>query len=301
MNLRHKRKSGKVEAPDTNDEYFFYQTLIGTFPFDGTVSGEFRDRISAYIVKAVREAKVHTAWLKPDEEYESGFLEFIDGVLDPAGDNPFLRDFVPFQKTVAHYGIFNALTQTTLKLTCPGIPDFYQGTELWDLSLVDPDNRRRVDYESRRNILQEIRQKTRDRATLIRELLLHRDDGRIKLFLIQNLLALRQRATEIFERGEYVPVTVAGAQRNNVVAFARRLGPRYVIVVTPRNLVAVVRDDQLPTGSSVWRSADLRVPPDLRGAWKNVLTGALEDVGETLSVARAFKSFPVAVFENGVL
>jgi (1->4)-alpha-D-glucan 1-alpha-D-glucosylmutase len=301
MNLRHKRKSGRVEAPDTNDEYFFYQTLIGTFPFDGIPSQEYRDRIRAYIVKAVREAKVHTAWLKPDEEYESGFLEFIDGVLDPAEDNPFLRDFVPFQNTIAHYGIFNSLTQTTLKLTCPGIPDFYQGTELWDLSLVDPDNRRRVDYELRRNMLQEIRQKTQDRPTLIRELLLHRDDGRIKLFLIQNLLALRQRATEVFERGEYVPLTVGGAQRNNVVAFARRLGPQYVIVVTPRNLVGVVRDDQIPTGSSVWRSADLRVPPDLRAAWRNVLTGALEEVGETLSVARAFESFPVAVFENRVL
>jgi len=298
MNMRHRRLSEKLAAPDANDEYFFYQTLVGTFPFDGRASEEFRDRIKAYIVKAVREAKVHTAWLKPDEQYESGFLAFIDRVLEPAEENHFLRDFIPFQQTIAHYGVFNSLTQTTLKLTCPGIPDFYQGTELWDLSLVDPDNRRPVDYELRRNLLQEIRHKSQDLPSLITELLHHRKDGRVKLFLIQTLLALRHRTREVFDQGEYLPLTVSGTQRNHLTSFARRRGNRFVVVMTPRNLVPLIRDDQLPLGPSAWKSAYLVVPSDLRGTWKNVFTGVTEDPGEQFPVAKALESFPVAVFQG---
>jgi len=301
MNSRHRRSSDRVEAPDANDEYFFYQTLVGTFPFDGIPSEEFKSRIREYIIKAVREAKVHTAWLKPDEEYESGFLAFIDGVLDPAENSHFLRDFVPFHRTIAHYGIFNALTQTTLKLTCPGIPDFYQGTEMWDLNLVDPDNRRPVDYLLRNKLLQEIKHKSQDLPTLIRELLHHREDGRIKLFLIQALLGLRRQERDIFDRGDYVPLTVRGSQRHHLISFARRLGQRFVIVIAPRNLVPLIRDDQFPTGPSVWRSADVEVPSDLRGVWTNVLTRATEEAGESFPAAKALESFPVGVFDGGLL
>src|SRR5918999_744022 len=142
LNASKKSKLKGIEAPDGNDEYFLYQTLIGAFPFDAALESEFLERIKAYIVKAVREAKVYTEWLKPDLAYEDAFVAFIEKILKPSETNGFLADFSAFAKKVAHYGIVNSLSQTLIKIASPGVPDFYRGAELWDLSFVDPDNRR---------------------------------------------------------------------------------------------------------------------------------------------------------------
>ncbi|MEO0756805.1 MAG: malto-oligosyltrehalose synthase [Cyanobacteria bacterium J06648_16] len=157
LNGSHKRVVNDQVVPDTNDEYFLYQTLVGAMPFDTDDLSEFRDRITAYVVKAVREAKVHTAWLRPDTDYEDGFVAFAQALLSDSKDNRFLESFKTFQQQVADYGIYNALSQTLVKLASPGVPDIYQGNEMWDFSLVDPDNRRPVDYGYRHHMLSEIK------------------------------------------------------------------------------------------------------------------------------------------------
>lgn len=142
-----------MPVPDRNDEYHLYQTLIGTYPFHNWEYDDYIKRIKEYTIKAIREAKVYTAWLKPDTDYEESVISFIDRIMSPSEENDFLKEFLNFQKRIAFYGIFNSLSQTLIKVTSPGVPDFYQGTELWDLNLVDPDNRRPVDFEKRMAIL----------------------------------------------------------------------------------------------------------------------------------------------------
>jgi (1->4)-alpha-D-glucan 1-alpha-D-glucosylmutase len=156
MNKAKKPMVGNINVPDRNDEYFLYQTLIGAFPFDESEKADFTRRLKAYIIKAIREAKVHTAWIEPDTEYENAFASFIEEILVPSEQNPFLKEFLLFHRKVAFYGIFNSLSQTLIKITSPGVPDFYQGTELWDFNFVDPDNRRPVDFEKRKELLKEV-------------------------------------------------------------------------------------------------------------------------------------------------
>lgn len=178
LNSPHKINTAKKEIPSANDEYFFYQSLIGTYPFDETENAQFIERIKDYMLKSVREAKVQTAWLRPDTAYEEGFMAFVEKVLEPSESNQFLTEFLPFQKQIAGYGIFNSLSQTLLKYTAPGVPDTYQGTELWDLSMVDPDNRRPVDYQQRSDFLKDIKAKSQaDKAKLIDELLTNKENG----------------------------------------------------------------------------------------------------------------------------
>lgn len=157
LNRSKKRILNGKPIPDRNDEYFLYQALIGAWPFGEREQAAFVERMKRYLIKAVREAKVHTAWLKPDTNYEAARLAFLDALLQPAEQNQFLKEFLPFQRKVAFYGIFNSLAQTLLKIMAPGVPDFYQGAELWDLSLVDPDNRRPVDFGERNRFLAEIK------------------------------------------------------------------------------------------------------------------------------------------------
>ncbi|MEM4658176.1 MAG: hypothetical protein QXX77_07130 [Candidatus Methanosuratincola sp.] len=192
VNEPMKRVLNGKPAPDRNDEYFLYQTLIGAYSVSREELGDFADRIERYMIKAAREAKVNTSWHSPDGEYKKALPSFVDGILGTSSDGDFLREFLPFQRLVAHCGILNSLSQTILKITSPGVPDFYQGSELWDLNLVDPDNRRPVDYKRRKRLLAWIRKKEReDLHTLIRSLLEHGEDGRIKLFLIYRTLKCR--------------------------------------------------------------------------------------------------------------
>ncbi len=296
INRRKKKRVNGRSVPDRNDEYFLYQTLIGAFPFDGGDYHQFIERMKQYVIKAVREAKVHTAWLKPDTEYEHAFISFVEDILSPSEGNPFLKAFFPFQKKVSHYGIFNSLSQTLIKLTSPGVSEFYQGTELWDLSLVDPDNRRPVDFGKRRTYLQEIRERARlDILSLINELLRTREDGRIKLFLIYRGLKVRNEYAEVFQGGAYIPLEVGGKLKDHIIAFARNHGRKWAITVVPRFLTTLIGDGEYPFGQNVWDDTHIPLPQGISGQWENGITDQLLKGESKLPIGEVLGHFPVAL------
>lgn len=299
INRKKKKRAKGLRVPDRNDEYFLYQTLIGGFPFHEKDYPRFIERIEAYVIKAVREAKVHTAWLKPDAEYEDAFVSFVEEILDPSERNPFLKEFLPFQKKVSHFGIFNSLSQTLIKITSPGVPDFYQGTELWDLSLVDPDNRRPVNFEKRKTYLRKIREKDdSDVLNLIDELLRAKEDGRVKLFLIYRTLKAREENSLVFQKGAYIPVEVAGRFKDHIVAFARNLGRNWAVTVGPRFLTSLINEGEYPLGREVWYDTRILLPEDIPHTWKNVITDQIVKSNDKLMIGKILKHFPVALLVN---
>ncbi|MGH8799019.1 MAG: malto-oligosyltrehalose synthase, partial [Casimicrobiaceae bacterium] len=307
LNKRHETRSAEGQLPDRNDQYLLYQTLVGIWPSpapDAEGLDALRARIQAYMRKAVREAKVHSSWANPDEDYERALAAFIDGVLARLDTNPFLQEFLPLQAVVARCGLYNGLTQTLLKLASPGIPDIYQGNELWDLSLVDPDNRRAVDYDRRRAMLEALKRSFGPgdpHAAQARALLESIDDGRLKMYLVWRALAVRARHPALFERGRYVALAVAGAHAAHVCAFARVHGSVAVLTVVPRLLLDLSeRGTREPVGLAVW--GDTRVLlPALPGSYRDVLTGALRSSAAPnshLALADLFDTLPVALLES---
>lgn len=297
INRKKRRRAVGVSVPDRNDEYFLYQTLLGSFPFGGDGGlPEYRERIKAYMIKAVREAKIHTAWLRPDREYEEGFMQFIEGLLS-SPENGFLKEFLPLQGKVAWYGMINSLSQLLLKAASPGVPDFYQGSELWDLSLVDPDNRRPVDFGKRKALLGEVRARAaEDRDAFIKEMLATPEDGRIKLFMTHAALNERRSHHELFRNGSYEPVEVEGRLRRHLVAFARVLGEKAAIVLAPRLMAQVVPEREWPIGMEVWEGTFLRLPEGLKdSSWRDAFTGRLLKLEGLQDAGAALDSFPAAL------
>ncbi len=295
VNREKKEIHGGLEIPDANDEYLLYQTLVGTFPFGEEHGGEFVERIRQYIIKAVREAKVHTAWLKPDQRYEDGFLRFIDQILPDDGTTVFQQDFIVFQKKVAFYGMLNGLSQTLLKASCPGVPDYYQGTELWDLSLVDPDNRRPVDFALRRTCLDEIRSAmAHDRGEMAARLLHNYADGMIKLFVIAVVLEVRNKHRTVFDAGEYIPLAIRGIHRNHLIAFARHAGDSWIIAVAPRRYVSLVPPDVAPVGD-IWNDTSIELPAEAPSHWKEEFSGKDFLSGPSLKVADICWRLPICL------
>lgn len=296
--FKHRRNSQFV--PDRNDEYFLYQTLVGAWPFEDGDAAAFRKRMDEYLVKAVREAKVHTVWLKPDREYEEGFLDYLSKLLDPRPNNPFLTSFLPFQRKVAFYGMFNGLSQALLKITSPGIPDFYQGDELWDLNLVDPDNRRPVDYSVRKRMLEEIREREgRDLPGLLRDMLDHPQDGRCKLFLIYRALKTRATLPSVFQYGEYLALGAEGPRKDSVLAFARTFGKNWCVSVMPRFLTGFVPQGRMPLGREIWGDTRLKVPGDAPVRWVDAISGEeLQVEAGGLAVGDILARFPAAMLEG---
>jgi (1->4)-alpha-D-glucan 1-alpha-D-glucosylmutase len=233
-NRRWKRTINDAEAPDANEEYLLYQTLLGTWPMqaDGepetAAMPDYVERIRAYMAKALHEAKINTSWIQPNEEWDAAMHDFVTKILDPSARNKFLPVFFPIAREIARLGAVNSLTQTLLKLTSPGVPDIYQGNEIWDYSLVDPDNRRPVDYTRRREMLESLA--TADPQHLMRTW----PDGRIKLFLTQRVLQFRRDHVELFNTGEYLPLTPIGTFAECCVSFARRLADQWIVVIAPR-------------------------------------------------------------------
>ncbi|CAH2598698.1 Malto-oligosyltrehalose synthase [Rhodovastum atsumiense] len=250
--LRARR--GDVEGtapPDRNDEYLFYQLLLGAWPaeltgvggLDAGQVGAFVGRMEGAIIKSLREAKLHSTWAAPDAAYEEAMLGFVRDALDVSASDAFLGAFLPFQERVARLGVHNSLVQTVLKLTVPGMPDIYQGAEVWDLSLVDPDNRRPVDYERRMWLLDEVTVALeRDRRAALREMLAEWRDGRIKLGVTSLLLAYRRAHPGLFAEGAYEPLVAVGARAEQVCAFARRHGEDAAVVVAARFPVRLAAD-----------------------------------------------------------
>ncbi|MEM9804123.1 MAG: malto-oligosyltrehalose synthase [Cyanobacteria bacterium P01_D01_bin.56] len=291
LNGSHKRVVNDQVVPDANDEYFLYQTLVGVMPFDTSDLGQVTERVTDYVVKAVREAKVHTAWLRPDTDYEQGFVEFTKALL--TGENAFLEDLREFQATVADYGIYNALSQVLLKMMSPGVPDIYQGNEMWDFSLVDPDNRRPVDYGYRRHMLNEIKRDWENApADLLPNLLEHRQDGRIKLFVVHRSLGIRHRYSDLFRSGSYMPLMAHGAHEDNIIAFARQWQSQTVVVVAPRFLTQVAKPGTAPTGP-VWQDTTLTLPQS--GTWYDWLSDRTLDLSDEVAISELLSDFPLAL------
>jgi (1->4)-alpha-D-glucan 1-alpha-D-glucosylmutase len=294
LTRRFKTEVRGVMAPDANEEYFIYQTLVGAWPFDAADEPAFHERILKYLLKALREAKVHTSWLSPDEEYENGVLEFVRALLDRR--RPFLDIFRPFQARVAEFGIYNSLAQLVIKVTAPGVPDFYQGTEIWDLSLVDPDNRRPVDYDRRRGLLAGLNES--DGKPLVPALLEHRQDGRVKLMTMVRALSVRNAMHDLFLKGDYVPLTTSGAMSESLFAFARRFGNQATLTCVPRLVARLVPDARRPPlGREVWGDTRISVR-DLPGVGtlRDAFTGLTVSVRDgLLDGAEVFSTFPVAL------
>ena len=224
------RYSGKRRSPSAAHAYMLFQAMLGAWPVDGN-DADLAPRLKAYARKAAREGKAETSWLDPDEDYESGLVGFIDGLLR---QQPFVRDFDAFAQRVALLGALNSLTQIALKIAMPGIPDFYQGSEFWDLSLVDPDNRRPVDFAARERVLAGL-----SGEADLRALAPSWRDGRLKLALIRQLLAWRRSLGDVLARGDYRPLAVEGPHRDHVIAFARVHGNDAAILVAGRHFAAL--------------------------------------------------------------
>ncbi len=293
-------KGSSVPEPDT--EILLYQTMLGAWPLDDGEIPNFEQRLKYYMLKAVKEAKSRTSWVNPDKDYEDAIVRFIEYILDDSRKNVFLDDFRRFQKRIAYYGALNSLAQVLLKVTSPGVPDFYQGTELWDFSLVDPDNRRPVDFEKRADMLVELtRQEKQDRASLVRQILDSWEDGRIKLYLTHKSLTIRNDCKDVFQNGQYVPLKIGGANRENICAFARCKNEVWIITVVPRLFSGLVRLEGSLYGDEVWANCRLTLPVDSPTQWENVLTGEqikLPAGGWELPLASIFHSLPVALLKN---
>jgi (1->4)-alpha-D-glucan 1-alpha-D-glucosylmutase len=300
LNRRHRRTIEGAEAPDRNEEYFLYQTLVGALAFGEPDWPAFAERIEQYTIKALREAKRHSSWIGPNEAYEQAVTSFVRAILDPSKSGRFLKDFVPFQRRIAYYAIAGGLGQVVMKLAAPGVPDFYQGTELWDFNLVDPDNRRPVDYASRRTILDEIdRLAACDRLELARNLVRSAPDGRIKLHVMASGLRFRREHADLFNRGAYVPLEVAGAKSAHIFAFARRTESEEVVAIIPRLVASLVSNaDTPPLGERIWGDTTIPLSTGTR-VYRHLFTGqAASSTSGTLRVADALADFPVALLER---
>jgi (1->4)-alpha-D-glucan 1-alpha-D-glucosylmutase len=310
MNRKLKMIVDGKPAPSRNEEYLLYQTLVGTWPFcnpDEEEFTEYRSRIKEYMLKAMREAKVHTSWISPDTLREDAVLYFIDTILKDSGGNDFLRDFASFQKLTAACGIFNSLSQTLLKITSPGIPDFYQGNELWDFSLVDPDNRRTVDYRVREELLDKLLQREAAEGLLATagEAVAARNDGSIKLYLTLKALGFRRDNRELFEKGRYLPLAVEGACQDHVCAFERSVNDSSVLVVVPRFCSRLMTGSgSLPLGEEIWKNTRIIQQFDTASScYRNIFTGEVLKLNQnegqlTLALKDILSVFPVALLER---
>ncbi len=264
--LKH-RVDGQL-IPTPNDEYFIYQTLLGLWPSPQPLAKErhsLGQRLAQYLTKAVREAKVHTSWINPNLPFEKAVLAFAEGLVQAPADSPFMTDFVPFHRRVARMGAFNSLSQTVIKLTVPGVPDIYQGCEWLNFCLVDPDNRRPVDFALRQKMLEALQtldgQSVEQRTTHTRALAEAWEDGRAKLLVTRTALALRGRWPEVFQNGKYGRLPVSGEQAFHVCAYARMDGPRKVLTVAPRFFAQLLGNSPaLPLGVPVWGNTTVDLP-----------------------------------------
>jgi len=295
INKRWKRNLDDAAAPDANEEYLFYQTLLGTWPIDAagqaekTVDAEYIGRIQAYMAKALKEAKMNTSWIQPNEQWDAAVNEFVARVLDPSPKNRFLPTFLPMAEEIARLGAINSLTQVALKLTVPGVPDIYQGNEIWDFSLVDPDNRRPVDYGRRREVLDSLG------GVKPEELLQHWPDGRIKLFLTQRLLGFRREHPALFRDGNYVPLPANGTFANCCVAFAREHEGQWIAVIVPRLSSRV----GFPPIGETWQDTEIAFSDSFaRKGAREIFTGHELRAEDGIKLSDAMATLPFAVYTN---
>jgi (1->4)-alpha-D-glucan 1-alpha-D-glucosylmutase len=305
-NRGKKRQIDDQAAPTRNDEYLLYQTLIGTWPsepLDDAGWKAFTERIEQYALKAAREAKEHTSWANTNSEYESALVDFTRAILDRSSHNTFLADFENAARRVARIGAFNSFSQTLLKLTSPGVPDIYQGNEMLEFNLVDPDNRRPVDYDRRRQLLATLKRETASKhelPTQVRELISAPDSNAAKQYLTWKTLTFRRQQPDLFHRSNYIPLLAAGEKSEHVVAFARQHEGRSIIVAVPRlsgRLMGESHDSVCE--EAIWRDTTLEIPNDGVTCYHNLFTGEClplkPDAAHQIPVSDVFRNFPVAV------
>lgn len=308
LNRSSRRELDNDYAPSRNDEYLLYQILLGIWPFHQPGAEELAQlsgRVVAYMWKAAREAKVNSSWINPNSEYEAAMQDFVRALLSAQPVNLFLRDFLSFQQQIAWIGAFNSLSQVLLKLTSPGVPDIYQGNEIWDFSLVDPDNRRPVDYAARRTALRAISTMHAEEGAghCARHLMENLQDGRIKLYLAWKTLTFRREHEQLFRDGDYLPLKARGACSEHICAYTRRWENQTLVVAVPRLLGRLIGEQrQFPIGNSIWTDTWVELPSDeLCEKWINVLTEeiftaqTLEEERRGFRLDQLFGMFPYAL------
>jgi (1->4)-alpha-D-glucan 1-alpha-D-glucosylmutase len=304
LNRSKKVAVNGVLAPDQNQEILLYQTMLGAWPLDPAEVPAFKERLQGYMIKAAREAMVHTRWISPQVEHEKALLAFVDHILDEAGNREFLADFRKLQARLAYYGAMNSLSQVLLKIAAPGVPDFYQGTELWDFSLVDPDNRRPVDFDKRVRFLKDLKLQERKKGpALVCKLISRWADGRIKLYITYKALNFRKDNPDLFLQGDYSPLAAEGDREKNILALARRHGSNWALAVAARFLTHIAEPGRPAIGREVWGESVLRLPPKAPVRWIDTFTGVEHRAIEsgpslTLPLQRIFRHLPVAFLSN---
>src|SRR5213082_2948120 len=293
-NRRFKKQIDDAEAPDAGEEYLLYQTLLGTWPVDldgapvPSVGPKFVARIQRYMAKALKEAKLNTSWIQPNENWDDAMQEFVARILEAGPRNKFLPAFLPVAAEIARLGAINSFAQTAIKLTAPGVPDIYQGTEIWDDSLVDPDNRRPIDYGRRREMLAQIEKVSAN------ELMQCWPNGRIKMRLTQRLLHLRRENPELFREGNYESLNFGGELAECAIGFARRHGDRAIIVIVPRLSSQV----GFPPVGDRWQDTHVLLSSQLTGLRDVFCDRELRAENSQLRLTEAMSQLPFAVFRN---
>jgi (1->4)-alpha-D-glucan 1-alpha-D-glucosylmutase len=308
LNAQHRIIVEDEPAPDANEQYLLYQTLVGAWPLEPITADEYASfvgRIQGYMTKVLHEAKVHSSWLNPYETYDAAVRDFVGRILDDKISSAFLEDLRPFRQRISHHGLLNSLAQTLLRLTLPGVPDTYQGTELWDFSLVDPDNRRPVNYEIRQRMLADLHKAVtaagEDRRPLAQELARTKEDGRVKLYVTWQGLCCRREHPGLFSTGAYVPLELTGIAAEHAFAFLRNQRAAHALVVVPRLLTRLLSPVvSLPLGTAVWGDTRVLLPPGGARFYRNLFTGerltATDREGQSgLLLSRIFAHFPAAL------
>jgi (1->4)-alpha-D-glucan 1-alpha-D-glucosylmutase len=295
QNAPHKEQVKGESVPDRNEEYFLYQTLLGVWPLDREDCSTLLKRVQDHIIKATREAMVHTRWTRPNQPHEDALMQFVAKILSQ-DNREFLEDFRQFQKKIAYFGMVNGLSQALLKIASPGVPDFYQGSELWDLRLVDPDNRGPIDFNKRAAALESIAHA--DSVNALQNLVENWRDGCLKLYLIRKALRFRRDHADLFRDGEFIPLQSTGTYSRNVAAFLRRKENSWALAVVPRWL------SQVPTTVKHqfdWGDTNLALPANAPAQWNSIitptqLTTKTEAGKHRMTLSDLFQEFPVAFF-----
>jgi (1->4)-alpha-D-glucan 1-alpha-D-glucosylmutase len=299
-NQKKKKVVSRQIAPDGNEEIFLYETLLGAWPLAAADTPAFAKRMKQYVIKATREAMVHTRWTRPNVEHERALTDFVAAIIKPGKGNLFLADFVKFQQKIAYFGMLNGLAQILLKLTSPGVPDLYQGCELWDLRLVDPDNRGPVDFDHRIRLLEAIEKRTLENPSgFCKELVQNWQDGRAKLYLTWKTLTVRRKYRDLFLDGSYLPLPISGKRAKNLIAYARRKGNNWALTIVPRWLAHTGAATNWDHIAASWRGTKILLPPKAPARWQNILSDDFVELQvshkrPSLRVEDVLRDFPVA-------